>query len=306
VSKTPALSLIVTVVDGGEYLRSFLQACMVFDDPPEMEIIVPYDASIAGDLTYRDQFPDVNFLDIGTIVPDRAITSEAGQHELYDRRRAAGLAAAKGDVIGMLEDRGHPEADWAQTLMRLHRETGHNVIGGAIECKEPVSRMNWVFWVTDFGRYGRPFDSGAVDWVSDVNVSYSRKALEDTRHIWEERFHEPLVHSFLVDNGDALYLSNELVVQHSRPQVGLGHMLSERFQWGRLFGYIRAKQFSPKQRLIFIAASPLIPPVLWLRHGMLQRRQGRGMRYLVALPYVVLLTTAWTLGEFWGYITRRP
>ena len=36
------------------------------------------------------------------------------------------------------------------------------------------------------------------------------------------------------------------------------------------------------------------------------RRKGRGMRYLRALPYVMILTTAWTAGEVWGYITRRP
>ena len=41
-------------------------------------------------------------------------------------------------------------------------------------------------------------------------------------------------------------------------------------------------------------------------HGVLQARKGRGMRYLKALPYVMLLTTAWTLGEVWGYITARP
>ena len=29
-------------------------------------------------------------------------------------------------------------------------------------------------------------------------------------------------------------------------------------------------------------------------------------KYLRALPYVIMLTTAWTLGEVWGYITRRP
>ena len=296
----------MTVVDGGHHLREFLVAATSLDDPPSMEIIVPFDASIKDGLTFRDAFPQVEFLDLGQIIPKRPITTEAGQHELYDRRRAAGLAAAQGEIIGMLEDRGHPRADWARNLVRLHKETGKNVFGDAIECQEPVSLLNWTFYVTDFGRYGRPFASGPVAWVSDVNVSYSRKALEATRHIWQERFHEPLVHSFLVDNGDELFLSNELVVNHRRPPVALGHLLSERFQWGRLFGYIRAMQFSTRQRILFIAGSPLIPPLLWLRHGMLQKRKGRGLRYLMALPYVILLTTAWMLGEVWGYITRRP
>jgi len=29
---------------------------------------------------------------------------------------------------------------------------------------------------------------------------------------------------------------------------------------------------SPLKRLIFIAASPIIPPMLWVRHGIMQAR----------------------------------
>ena len=210
-----------------------------------MQIIVPFDASIKDELTFRDEFPDVEFLDIGEINPMRPIASQAGQHELFDRRRAAGLAAAKGDIIAMMEDRGRPQADWARTLVRLHRETGKNVIGGAIECHEPANTVNWVDWVTDFSRYGRPFDSGPVDWVSDVNASYSRKAIEDTRHLWQDRYHEPVVHQFLMAQGEKLFLSNELVVVHKRPPVTLARLLRERLHWGRLFGFLRSQHFSP-------------------------------------------------------------
>ncbi|MCV2873286.1 hypothetical protein OEZ71_13380 [Defluviimonas sp. WL0050] len=299
------LSLIVTIVDSGEQLRGFLGEVMHFDYEGPVEVIVPYDQSIAEIAAMAKEFPGVRFLDIGAIVPERPITTEAGQHELYDRRRAAGLAAATGDIIGILEERGWPRRDWARRLMQLHAELGHNVIGGAIECREPVGLLNWAVYVTDFGRYARPFDSGPVAWVSDVNVSYSRKALEDTRPIWSERFHEPLVHSYFLDRGEALYLSSDLVVFHGRAQARLGSLLIERFHWGRLFGKIRAMQFTPGQRLKYILASPAIAPLLWLRHGLLQRKKGRGRRYLKALPFVMILSTVWVMGEVWGYITRR-
>jgi hypothetical protein len=298
--------VVVTIVDGGRYLRDFLNVATSFEDPPLLEIIVPFDASVADTLILRDEFPQVEFLDLGEITPIYPITTEAGQHELFDRRRAAGLAAATGEIIAILEDRGHPRLDWARTLVRLHAETGKNVIGGAIECLNPANLLNWAFYVTDFGRYGLPFESGPVAWVSDVNVSYSRKALEDTRHLWMDRFHEPLVHSFLMERDEDLYLSNELIVDHKRPTATLGRLLPERFYWGRLFGNIRATQFSTGQRIRFIAGSPLIPPVLWIRHGLTQARKGRGLRYLAALPYVIILTTAWAIGEVWGCVTRSP
>lgn len=302
----PLLSIVVTIVDGGSYLRDFLRATTQFDMPPRLELIVPYDASVADVAGFQAEFPHVNFLNLGTITPGRPITTEAGQHELFDRRRAAGLAAAQGDIIAILEDRGHPNRDWARTVVRLHAQTGKNVIGGAIDCKEPVGLLNWAFWVTDFGRYGRPFKTGPVGWVSDVNVTYSRKALEATRHLWKDRFHEPVVNWHLIGMGEELLLSNELIVQHVRPVVGLGRLLPERFHWGRLFGHIRARHFTPMQRFAYIALSPLIPPSLWIRHGLTQLRKGKGGRYLLALPYIVVLTIAWTIGEVWGYVTRRP
>lgn len=305
-TSTPRLSIVVTIVDGGPYLRDFLRAATAFDAPPSHELIVPFDASIPETAALRDEFPGVNFLDLGFITPIRSIRTEAGLHELYDRRRAAGLAAARGDIIAILEDRGHPRADWARTVVRLHEETRNNVIGGAIECQEPASLLNWAFYVTDFGRFGRPFQSGAAAWVSDVNVTYSRAALEEVRHLWQERFHEPLVHAFFLDRGEELYLSSDLVVEHTRPPATLAYLVPERFHWGQLFGYIRSMQFTPRQRILFSLASPLIPPVLWVRHGMIQWKKGNGWRYLRALPLVMILTTSWTLGEVRGYVTRQP
>ena len=299
------LSIIVTVVQGGDYVKSFLGELNAFIDPPPLEVIVPYDASISEVADYSADFPDVTFLDIGAVQTGRPPGTPAGTHELYDRRRAAGLARAKGEIIAILEDRGVPAPDWAKQVMRLHAEGGYHVIGGAIDCAAPVSLLNWAFYCTDFGRYGRPFDSGPRNWVSDVNISYSRDALEATRHLWQERYQEPVVNWFLMDQGHEMLLSEELIVRHSRPKTSLRELIPERFGWGRLFGEIRVREVGFLRRLALAAAGPLIPPVLWLRQGRLQYQKGRLGRYLRALPYVMILTTAWTCGEVWGYITGR-
>ena len=302
----PTLSIMLTVVQGKDYVRAFLDRLRVLDDPPPLDVIVPYDASIAEIGTLAGDYPEVRFLDIGRIETGRPITSEAGKHELYDRRRAAGLAAATGDYLAILEDRGLPRADWARTMVRLFQETGKNVIGGAIECIEPAAPLNWAIYVTDFGRYSPPFESGPADWVTDVNLAYSRWALDETQHLWKDRYHEPIVHWHLIGLGEALWLSNEVVVEHRRPPASLGAVLSERFDWGRLFGEIRVRDAPLWRRLALIAVSPLIAPLLWVRHYRMQSAKGRGTRYLRHLPYVMALTTVWTAGEVWGYVTRRP
>jgi hypothetical protein len=299
----PLVSVVVTVVDGGAVLERFLEAMTTQEDAPPLEVIVPYDASIArtGDLAKR--FPSVTFLDLGALVPGKPIASAAGQHELYDRRRSQGLARARGEIVAILEDRGVPRKDWARSVVRLHRQPS-GVIGGAIEPAN-VGLLNWAFWVTDFGRYGLPFPSGPATWVSDVNVTYKRGILDSTRELWKDRFQEPVVHWALLERGETLYLSSEIVVEHNRPPATLGVLIPERFHWGRLFGEIRARHMSLAKRAAYAVLSPLIPLVLLVRHGWTQLRKGRFLRYLRAAPAVALLTTCWTLGEVVGTVTKR-
>lgn len=301
----PLLSVVVTLVDGGAVMRRFLDAVTQQEDPPRLDIVLPYDTSVAEVAEFQKDYPDVRFLDLGTITPARPIHTAAGQHELYDRRRAAGLAAAKGDLIAILEDRGAPRADWARTLVRLHAELPHGVIGGAIECA-PGDLLNWAFYVCDFGRYGLPFESGAVTWVSDVNVTYKRDTLESTRELWKERFREPVVHWDLLERGETLYLSADAVVEHKRPSTTMGELLPERFDWGRLFGHIRAMHMGPLKRAVYSLAGPIIPFWLLLKHGVTQFRKGNFGRYLKCAPLALILMMWWTAGEVWGTVTGKP
>lgn len=300
----PLLSVVVTIIDGGAVLERFLDALTHQAEAPPLEIIVPYDASAADAARLKERFPAVLFLDIGAIVPERPIATAAGQHELYDRRRARGLAVAKGTLVAILEDRGVPRPDWARSVVRLHQKMRSGVIGGAIE---PGTRglLNWSFYVTDFGRYGLPFRGGTASWVSDVNVSYKRGVLEETRDLWKERFREPVVHWALEQRGEELQLWPEMVVDHRRPETTLGVLLPERFHWGRLFGHIRAMHMGFAKRLAYFLVWPLIPPLLVVRHGFGQAKKGRLLRYVCALPLTILLVVAWTSGEAWGTLTKR-
>ncbi len=298
------LSVIVTIVDGGDVLRRFLEAITRQADAPPLEILVPWDASIPETAAMAEAFPTATFLDLGHIPTERPLRSAAGQHELYDRRRARGLAAARGDLIAILEDRGVPRPDWARNVARLHAQEPFAVIGGAIE-PAPSGPLNWAFYVCDFGRYGLPFESGPARWVSDVNVSYKRPALEATRALWEERFREPIVHWALLERGETLYLSADIVEENGRPPTTLGALLPERFDWGRLFGHIRAVRSGLLARLARALFGPLTVLVLLARHARTQRGKGRLGRYLRVLPLVSLLTIAWMAGEAWGLVTKR-
>lgn len=300
----PALSVVVTIVEGGAALTRILGALRDQVDGPRLEVLVPHDSSVGSLRAERAAFPEVRFLDLGDVATERPAATAAGQHELYDRRRAAGLAASRGGLVAILEDRGAPRQDWAATVIRLHAELPAAVIGGAIE-PVPSGLLNWAFWICDFSRYGLPFESGPRQWVSDVNVSYKRSAIEATRSLWRDRYQEPVVHWALQERGETLYLSNALVVLHQLAPLRLGPLLPQRFDWGRLFGAIRARHIGVANRLALVLLSPVIPFVVLVRHGRAQARRGATGRFLLAVPLLVLLLTAWTAGEVWGYITGR-
>lgn len=304
VAETPVLSVVVTIVDGGNGLRRFLDALIGQVGGPSMEILLPYDASIPEVAELRHDYPDLRFVAMGETKTMRPITTAAGQHELYDRRRAAGLAVAKGRLLAMLEDRAPPRPDWARNMTRIH-EQPYGAVGGAIECAQ-CDMLNWTFYACDFSRYSLPFESGPRQWISDINVCYKRRVLDATRDIWNERFNEAQVHWELLERGETLFLSSEVIVDYRSPYTSLSRLLPERFHWGRLFGHVRAEHVGILRRLAYIVSGPLIPLRLFVRHAITQRQKGNFGRFLRAAPTMLLLLTAWTSGEVWGYITKKP
>jgi hypothetical protein len=298
------MSLVITIVDGHDVLRRMLHAIRDQQGAPLLQVLAPYDDSRPDIGAMAAEFPEIEFFSIGTVQTTHPIDSAGGQHELFDRRRAAGLERATGDLVAILEDRAPPRPNWCATMARLHAELPHAVMGGAIESAS-TDALNWAFYACDFSRYAPPFDAGPREWVSDVNVCYKRRALEQTRDLWQARFHEPEVHWRLLQQGETLYLTPEAVVDYKTPYTSLLGVLPERFQWGRLFGYIRARNVTAAARLKFIAAGPVLPFVLFARHAAAQRARGQGPRFWRSAPLMLPLLMAWSAGEVWGYVTRR-
>lgn len=301
----PKLSVVMTVVDGLAATDKAIDALRHQTDAPELELILPYDDSIREIAGLADKYPDVRFVEMGPVTPEHPIDNPAGQHELFDRRRAAGLAVATGDLIAILEDRGVPRPTWARTAVQLHDQP-HAVVGGAVE-NGVDDLLNWAVYFCDFSRYQLPLAAGPRDYVTDVNIVYKRSALEKTQSLWKGRYHETTVNWSLLRDGDTLFLSPELVVDQERKGLHLPQLLSERYHWGRLFAYTRARESSRRQRALRLAMSPLLPTVLLLRHGRTQwDKRAHFPQYVRALPYVAALLTAWTVGEAEGYLKGKP
>jgi hypothetical protein len=297
------MSVVVTVVDGGATLERCLAALTTQAGAPALEIVVPWDDTLPGMPGLAAQFPDVDFLAMGAVTTRRRRDGPAGQHELFDRRRSAGLGVVTGDLVAIVEDRGVPRPDWAAALARLHAELPHAVIGGAVENGRPAL-LNRAVYACDFGRYQLPFTAGPRDYVTDVNICYKRRAIEATRDLWRARYHETTVHWALQRAGETLYISPEPVVDQMRDGLTLGRVLGERFGWGRLFAYTRARETAMGKRLALAAFSPVLPCLLLFRLFRHQLTRKLPLApFLAASPVILLLLAGWSAGEAAGYLT---
>jgi hypothetical protein len=301
--KSPELSIVIVVVSDSQHLERCLVSLDGQVDPPSMEIIVPYEAETVNTTTLRSRFPCIQFHGITGL---RSSTNSGGpSHEHLDKMRATGLRLARGEIVAILEDHDRPDQYWAMQVMRAHK-LPYAAIGGAVE-NEVDRPLNWAVYYCDFGRYQNPLKEGPSRFLTDVNISYKRHALEQVRELWKDLYHEPFVNSALISRGHKLWLSSSIIVYQHREALGLRSSLRERVQWGRYYAGNRAQHISSKKRLFFSVFSPFLPFLLITRRfcGVLRKRRFVPA-FIKAFHLFCLLTFFWSLGEFLGYVTARP
>ncbi len=300
----PALSVVVRVVGGGVALRRCLERLIPQIHNQPIEVVVPYDSTLGTMAEFRRDFPQVRFVDMGVARTHARAGALGAAHELYDLRTSRGLLEASGNVVALVEDYGAPAPDWCAQVLTAHA-LPHGVIGGAVE-HEGHGPLNWAVFLLDFGRYQRPLLEGPAHYLTDVNVSYKRDALELVKSVWAERYNEVTTHWALADRGVMLWLRPQMVVGEDRGRLAFAALLRERVAWGRLFGATRARQLSTPARLMFVLCSPILPFVLVSRLlGRVFRGRRNRANFVLVLPYVAVVTVAWCIGECLGYITGR-
>ena len=300
----PSLSVIVTIVGGVPFLQRCLGRLIPQAEAHSMEIIVPYDSTALEIADLKSSYPQVRFVEMGVVKTAARPGTQQAAHEMFDRRTAAGLNAARGEILALLQDYGAPDPDWCDQIIEAHR-LPHAVIGGAVE-HEGKGNLNWAVYFLDFGRYQLPLPEGPSDYLTDVNVSYKRAALESVRELWADRYKEVTINWALARKGMVLWQRPQMVVRQDRGTLSFRPLVGERFSWGRLFGCIRTREISPLARLFYIALSPGIPLILLARTArkVFGNQQSCG-RFILSLPQLSAMTFFWCLGEFVGYLTGR-
>jgi hypothetical protein len=295
------LSVVVVPVGGPEFVRRCLTALLAQSTDQVEEIVVPYDAQAADYDWLAESFPAATFLPVECDSVLSGHRDYAVQHEVYDTLKARGIDACQGEIIALIEDTVIPDHDWSAQVVTAHR-LPHAVIGGAVEYAG-CGHLAWAVYFMDFGRYGLPLTEGPQPYLTDVNVAYKTTALEASRDLWGQRYHEIELHTGLMQRGATLWLRPQIVVSQDRGPLRFNPVLRERFEWGWVYGAKRARMVRQLTRVTLIALSPAIPLVRLIRlaRKALAIKRDR-LRFLAALPYLWILTMAWSCGELYGYL----
>ncbi len=302
----PELSVVVTLVSGRtEDLASCLESLRDQEDPPSLEIVVPYDDPCRDVTRLAAAYPEVRFIPADGF--DFEAARAGGSHEPFDVLRTVGLKAARGQYAALTEDHATLSRKWCKTAVDLldeHPELG--ALGGALECGS-TRMLNRAICFCDFGRYQNPLPEGPARFVSDSNVVYRALALDEIKDVWHSRFREFPVHHALVEHGRPIWLTPRMTGWQNRVEMTLAEALKERFIWGRAFAGIRFDRSAVIRRFIYAGLTPVLPFLLSFR--LLRRASSIGPKRLgeliPALPHIALLTSFWALGEFVGYGTGR-
>src|SRR5262249_10916438 len=128
-------------------------------------------------------------------------------------------------------------------------------------------------------------------------------ALEQASDLLDSGAWETLLHERWVREGRRLFLCPASVV--FRNTMGRARAILQRFHYGRCYAADRVARDRAGVRLLFAAASLLLPFLLTARAALRALTPWR-RRFLRALPWLAFLNTVWSLGELTGYLTGKP
>lgn len=288
--------MLLSVVVGSKNNRATLTACLESLQTQAagraVELIVA-DASTdgSGELV-ANQFPEVKLVsaDPSTLVP---VLWQLG----YD--------VSEGEIVAFTIGQCVPAGDWIDTIIQAHEQDIVG-IGGPIDGPDSRATLDWGLYFSRYSAFLPAGKAGSIHEIAGDNAAYKRSALELCHEEIADGFWETLAHAKLRAEGHALYWEPRMIVQLG--DAGRWQdLVSVRFRHGRHYAATRPGN-TPITRLLRAIAGPLLIPVLLLRiRGRVKAsRPDWQANLLRGLSGLLLIVTAWSLGETVGYLTAQP
>jgi hypothetical protein len=290
--QAPALSVVLASVGDFSVIEATV-ACLrrqTIADRLELVVVASSMAALgAGDRAFEG-FHSHQVVGVGTI-------GSTG------RANAAGVRAARAPLVALAEDHCFPEPAWAGALVERHARGDVAAVGPVLRNANPGTLVSWCDFAIGYGRWIDPTITGDQPFLPGHNSSYRKAVLMELDAELEDYLGaETVLHLELRNRGHRLVIEPRAMAAHTN--FGrIGSWLPAQYYHGRLFGAERARHWGRARRVLYAAASPLIPVVRFIRATGHLRRSERPRPALARLgPLLALGLAADGTGQMLGYL----
>lgn len=283
------LSVVIPAVNGCDILLETLYAVYRQEGDVNLQVVIP---ARNGEPVLRavfDRYPSAVVLPVD---PNTSIPA----------MRRLGFLAATGRIVAVIEDHVIVPPTWARDMVQAVARHG-GAVGGPVENGATERILDRVAFMTEYGQMARNASEGRVRALPGNNVGYPRDVIRRFRDVIAKDRWEDALHGSLHAAGVPLMYRAELGVEHQMRYRSVAEYASQRFLYSRTFADLRLTDSGKARRLGYGAAALLLPGLVLIRtlRNLLGTRGSR-RDAILGLPYLLVFSLAWGLGEAAGAV----
>lgn len=214
----------------------------------------------------------------------------------------AGIKQARADAVAILDVRCPLQTGWLAAVRAELPLLGSRILFGSVICSMAGNDPNIVGYLTEYVQFNPPLDPLCSE-VPGVNFVAARSDLTDERVLRADGFAKTRLLAMLAASNT---LSRQLIAGAAvdyQKCFSFGEYIAHRFRHGRSFAAGRPFPSLPT-KIRAVISTPCLPV---LRSWRIYRNAKRDPACLRAVRRfwlrIVVAETAWSFGEFLGYVT---
>jgi glycosyltransferase involved in cell wall biosynthesis len=285
----PKLSVVIAAVNGPEVLSQTLNAIDKLPERGQIEVVVVGTEAVNAQSVVNGR-PESCRVILGGRLTDG-----------IPRLRYAGVMAAKGELIAIVEDHVDVDKNWASTIFQVMEDPSISAVGGRVDAGQD-GWVNWGVFLADYARYIGPVEEGDHADLPGNNIAYRSEALLAHADSLAEGKWESWVNAKLVGEGHRLVSTNHMVVRHCK-RFKLAEFLRLRWHFGRSYAGMRIADLGPLKRIVYGVGSTILPVMLTVRATrLLSTRDIPRFKLAKCWPLIAMVMTVGAAGECFGYL----
>ena len=287
-AEAPFISVVIASVNGFPWIGACLAALTTQQGGIAYEVLVLDRCGAAVRDEIRRRFPQGEI----RVMPVEGLPS-------IPKLRALGMAAARGRMIGILEDHCNVPLTWFQSIECAHR-AGHRAIGSGVENGAVDRVIDWAVFFCEYAKFMPPVPGGTGGEIPGNCAVYDRQALDLVGPEIRQEVWESFIHRRMAEEGVEFFCDPAMTVSHKR-EFPFGYFMAQRYHYSRSFAGMRLQNAPRSRRLLYACATPLLPPLLLWRMAATIWRKGRRKReFVLAVPVIGVFLLSWAWGEAVG------